>query len=279
MPLHVFDEALQLAPLGDGAWQGHTHTAWWNMVGPFGGITAATALRAIELHPQVLGAPVALTVNYVAAVASGPYTVTSRVVRTNRSSQHWLIEITQPDASGAHATVLTGTALTALRRETFAATDCAMPDVPKPDALRTAPPPRELEFLARYDTRIVTGAPPAQWDAAVQQAPADQLGLTQLWTRLTPARALDYVALAACADIFYPRVWLRRATRVPAGTVSMTVYFHADAHDLAATGDGFVLCQARAQAYRNGHADQTAQLWNEAGTLLATSHQIVYYKE
>ena len=59
----------------------------------------------------------------------------------------------------------------------------------------------------------------------------------------------------------------------------MSVYFHADAQDLADTADGYLLCQARAQAYRNGHADQTAQLWNASGTLLATTHQLVYYKE
>ena len=37
--------------------------------------------------------------------------------------------------------------------------------------------------------------------------------------------------------------------------------------------------QARGQEFRNGFFDQTVQLWNEAGTMLATSHQIVYYKE
>jgi hypothetical protein len=81
------------------------------------------------------------------------------------------------------------------------------------------------------------------------------------------------------SDVFYPRIWLRRALRVPAGTVSMTVYFHADAATLAATGEGYVLGQAKAQEFRNGFFDQTAQLWNEAGQTLTTSHQIVYYKE
>jgi len=28
-----------------------------------------------------------------------------------------------------------------------------------------------------------------------------------------------------------------------------------------------------------GYLDQTAQLWSEAGDLLATTHQLVYYKE
>ena len=46
-----------------------------------------------------------------------------------------------------------------------------------------------------------------------------------------------------------------------------------------ATGDGYLLGQARGQEFRNGFFDHSAQLWNEAGTLLATSHQIVYYKE
>lgn len=279
MQPHVFDEALQLLPAPGGGWQGQTHPAWWNMVGPFGGITAATVVRAIGSHPAVMGEPVALTVNYVAALSAGPYDVALRTVRTNRSSQHWLIEITQVQPDGEVATVLTGTAITALRRDTLNATDHPMPAVPKPSQLERADPPPELEWLARYETRMVSGAPPAQWDGALRDAPPDQASLTQLWTRLTPSRALDYAALAAVADIFYPRVWLRRARRVPAGTVSMSVYFHADARDLTDTADGYVLCQARAQAYRNGHSDQTAQLWNEAGTLLATTHQLVYYKE
>ena len=100
----------------------------------------------------------------------------------------------------------------------------------------------------------------------------------------TPQWMVDRLArcgqrsVTALADIFFPRVWRRRATHVPAGTVSMTVYFHAGAAQLAATGTGFVLAQARAQAFRNGFFDQTAQLWNEAGEMLVSSHQIVYYK-
>jgi acyl-CoA thioesterase len=57
------------------------------------------------------------------------------------------------------------------------------------------------------------------------------------------------------------------------------VYFHAGSAEHAATGSGWLLAQARGQAFRNGFFDQTAQLWNEAGVLLATTHQIVYYKE
>ncbi|TFI47471.1 thioesterase family protein, partial [Diaphorobacter sp. DS2] len=114
---------------------------------------------------------------------------------------------------------------------------------------------------------------PEQWDDS------GDTSLSQLWMRDAPARALDFCALAALADVFFPRVWLRRARQVPAGTVSITVYFHAGADLLAQTGTGYLLGQARAQEFRNGFFDQTVQLWNEAGAMLATSHQIVYYKE
>ena len=35
--------------------------------GPFGGITAAALIRAIETHPDRIGEPLALTVNFAAA--------------------------------------------------------------------------------------------------------------------------------------------------------------------------------------------------------------------
>ena len=79
--------------------------------------------------------------------------------------------------------------------------------------------------------------------------------------------------------MFFPRVWLRRATRVPAGTVSMTVYFHAGSADLAAVGEGWLLAECGASAFRNGFSDQHAHLWDAEGRLLVTTHQVVYYKE
>ena len=53
----------------------------------------------------------------------------------------------------------------------------------------------------------------------------------------------------------------------------------ASTEQLAQTGTGYLLGQAQAQAFRNGFFDQSSQLWNEAGVLLVTTHQIVYYKQ
>ena len=270
---HSFDQALVLESTAPGLFRGHTSPAYWNMVGPFGGITAATALRAILLHPDRLGDPLSLTVNYAGALSTGPFTVQATPVRTNRSTQHWTVSIVQTDAQGEQVVTTTATAVTAVRRETWSLADVAMPEVPTPEQLDAYPAALGIEWFNRYDIRPVTGALPRQWNGQGDSS------LSQVWMRDNPARPLDFCALAALADVFFPRVWLRRAVHVPAGTVSITVYFHASPAQLEATGTGHVLGQARAQEFRNGFFDQTVQLWSESGTMLATSHQIVYYKE
>lgn len=273
---HPFDQALQLhseAP-GQYQYQGQTHPGYWNMVGPFGGITAATLLQAVMQHPDRLGDPLSLTVNYAGALTAGPFTVQATPVRTNRSTQHWTLSILQADAEGAQVVTTTATVVTAVRRETWSVGDVPMPEVPLPECQAAIVAPlRTVEWLHRYEMRPIAGLIPRAWDGSGDHS------LTQLWMRDNPPRPLDFCSLAALADVFFPRVWLRRARQVPAGTVSITVYFHASTAQLQATGSGYLLGQARGQEFRNGFFDQTVQLWNEAGTLLATSHQIVYYKE
>jgi acyl-CoA thioesterase len=280
--MHFLDQALQLEPVpgaGDGRWTGTASAAYWNMVGPFGGATAATVLQSVLRHPALLGEPIALTVNFAAALGSGAFTVDARPVRTNRSTQHWTVEMTQADADGAPQTLTTATVVTAARRETWSVNDTPMPDAAPPEATEPRTMDNRLAWLQRYDMRPLRGNVPATWDGQQNDDPADMASLSRLWVRDAPPRPVDFPALAAMSDVFYPRAWLRRRKLVPAGTVSFTVYFHADSAQLGATGDGFLLGQARAQAFRNGFFDQSAQLWNQAGVLLATSHQIVYYKE
>ena len=255
------------------SFSGATSPAHWNMVGPFGGYTAALALQAVIQHPALLGEPVAMTVNYAGATTEGEFTITATPTRTNRSTQHWVIELSQTNAAGQQEVAMTATAMTAVRRDVWHANDTAMPVVPKP--LDTARTQREGSpaWIARYDMRFVSGAIPTQFDGA------EASSLCQLWVRDEPPRPLSFTTLAALADVFYPRIWLRRAKRVAAGTVSMTTYFHASAAQLVQAGSGYLLAQAQSQTFQHGFFDQSAQLWSEAGLLLATSTQLVYYKE
>lgn len=265
---HPFDQAIALQANGAGGFAGRTSPAYANMIGPYGGVTAAQCLQSVLQHPERLGDPVALTVNFAAALADGPFEVRPRPARTNRSTQHWIVEMLQDDAVVATATVFT-----AARRETWAGHEAHMPQVPRPhDTPRTAR--AGVEWLNRYDMRFLEGFIPAEWNGAEQGD-----SLTRLWVRDDPPRPLDFASLTAFADIFFPRIWLRRARYVPIGTVSMSVYFHADAAELAAHGDRHLLLQARGQGFGGGYFDHSGQLWGESGTLLATTHQVVYFKE
>jgi acyl-CoA thioesterase len=270
-PVHPFDEAIALGPHpgSDSLFTGHTSGAYANMVGPFGGIVAAQMLKAVMLHPKRLGEPVALTVNYAAGLADGPFQVLATPARTNRSTQHWVLEVEQ---NGEVA--LTGTVMTAVRRDTWADTELPMPQVPVADAVpqRGALPP--MAWVQRYDMRFVEGGLPAQWNG---QDTGHSRSLQ--WLRDEPPRPLDFCSLAALCDAFFIRLYQRRATRVPVGTVSMTVYFHADSDQLTSIGAAHVLGQAVGQNFRKGYFDQAGQIWSAAGDLLATTNQLVYYRE
>ncbi|QEI05616.1 thioesterase family protein [Pigmentiphaga aceris] len=269
---HPFDRAIRLTPLPDGNWRGHTSADYRNMVGPYGGITAATVLNAILQHPARLGDPVALTVNYAGPVQDGEFTIEVEILRTNRATQHWTLRLVQgPDRTPA----LSATAVTALRRPAWSGPELGMPVVPPADSF-----PREqidlagVPWTARYDMRFVRGALSLDPESA-----ASDNSCTEVWMRDEPPRPIDLASLCSMCDGFFPRIFLRRPGFVPAGTVSMTVYFHADAQTLATQHEAPVLGVARAQVFAQGFFDQTAQVWGQGGTLLASSHQIVYYKE
>ena len=272
---HPLDRAVALVATDvPGQYQGQASQDYWNMVGPYGGVTAAALVQAMQRHPQCLGDPVPLTVNYAAAVGAGAFVIDANPVRTNRSTQHWMLTVKQADEQGQLQVVTTATAVTALRRQTWSTSDAPMPRVPpSAEAMRVPPLVDAVEWLNRYEMRFVDGILPMTEDGAEHDS------RSLLWVRDNPPRPLDFVALAAVSDVFFPRIWLRRAKHVPAGTVSITVYFHAGREELAAAGDGLLLAQARGQEFRNGFFDQSAQLWSESGVMLATSHQIVYYKE
>ena len=262
----AFDNGIAMEPAGDGLLRGRTVPEWANMVGPFGGITAAALLRAIEQQPDVHGHPVALTVNYLAPIVDGDFEISTRAVRTNRSNQHWLVELSQGGDVKTTATAVFG-----IRRDTWSDTEPGRPAVPPPAEVPVGPDAGPT-WMRNYEMRYVTGAIPDAQDG--ESASSD----TTLWVRDNPPRPWDFAALTAVCDIFYPRVFLRLGRLLPAGTVSITVYFHADIATLTAQGDDHVLATAHAQQYSSGYFDQSAQIWGTGGTLLATSHQIVYFK-
>lgn len=263
--MHPFDKAVALEPMTSGRWRAHTSDDYWNMVGPFGGIVAALMLRAAMGHPEREGEPVALTVNFCAPVARGEMILDARPARTNRSTQHFTVEIRQGDEVVAIATALFGS-----RPDTFAHHPLESPQVPAFEALGRYPPIGP-GWTQRYDMRFAEG--PLQFGE--EPGPARSV----LWVAEDPPRQLDFAGLAAVCDIFFGRIIHVRRQRLPFGTVSMTAYFHATSADLERQTSAPILGLSDARIFDRGFHDQTTELWGSDGRLLATAHQLVYFRD
>lgn len=268
--LHPLDAATTFLRNTDGTLSGQTSPAYWNMVGPFGGITAAQLLKAAMDHPARIGEPVAQTVNFSAPIAEGAFTITVKEVRSGRSVQHFYAELVQGETIAANATMVF-----ARRSETWRHHAASMPAAPPADAVPVLAKKPPLAWLNAYEFRYVTGLPIMKSEAHATPQSASSL----LWVADQPPRPLDHVALASLCDIFIVRVFQVRGLRTPAGTVSMTSYFHANAEELAEQGTRPILARADSIRFGDQFHDQQAELWSDAGKLLATTTQVVWFRE
>ena len=112
---HPLDAATALAgPVDAAVRTGRTSDGYWTFIGPFGGVSAATALRAALERPDRDGDPI--TFNFCAPIARGKLQVHTRQARANRSSQHWLVEFRQVESDEV---VLTASIVTVVRCDSW----------------------------------------------------------------------------------------------------------------------------------------------------------------
>jgi acyl-CoA thioesterase len=270
--MHPLDSATALdGTASDAVRTARTSDAYWTFISPFGGASAAVALRAVLERPDREGDPLALTVNFCAPIEKGEFAVRTRRARANRSSQHWLVEFTQGDGSEP---VLTASIVTAARRQTWSHRVAAPPALPPWDSLPPFPTRGALSWVAQYEFRFAEGA------MALSEAPPEppRSPRSVLWLRDAQPRPLDFLSLAAMSDAFFGRIFQVIGRLPPFGTVSMTTYFHAGADELAAHGTAPLAAIADARVFHRSYGDQSAALYGAGGQLLATTSQVAYFK-
>ncbi|WP_436888976.1 thioesterase family protein [Mammaliicoccus sciuri] len=266
---HPLDSATELFRKSD-IYYGCASKSYANMIGQYGGITAAIILKSIINHPKRNGEPISLTINYASPVLSDNFTVKSTPIRTNRSTQHWYVEMFQNKK-----VVITGTAVFSARRQTWSTLEAEFPDVPSIETIKSTQIENMPPWLDNYDIRTIKGVP--KIFSKSQGTTSDSI--TIQWMKDYPKRKIDFLSLTAMCDAFLPRIYVKRDDLVPIGTVSLTIYYHVDSKTLEKHGDKEILGCARSSQFYNGFFDQTAELWTPEGQLLATTSQIVYYKE
>jgi len=265
---HPFDRATQVTAV-DGRWGGTASEDYFAFVGPFGGATAATMLRAIMVQPERIGDPLSVTVNLCAPVAAGGFDLSVRLMKATRSTQHWMVELLQDGEVAAFMT-----AVFAVRRPSWSHQSATMPEAPAFDTIKPLPDSGIANWVRQYQFRFVEGMP--SYNKTPHDVPAS--AYSRMWLSDTTPRRIDFLSLLSMSDTFFARIFHVRGTIVPIGTVSMTTAFHADAADLAAEDITMVLGAADANVFHKSFADQTGQLWSPSGRLLATTSQAVYFK-
>jgi len=255
--VHPFDRATRISRV-EGKLQGVASADYFAFVGPFGGATAATLLRAIIEHPERAGDPLSVTVNFCAPVGSAPFELDARLLKATRSTQHWMVELVQDGGVAAFMT-----AVFAVRRPSWSHQTAAMPEAPPFDQIKPLP------------TSVIAPWAP-QYGKASNDHPAS--AYSRMWLSDTRPRRIDFLSLLSMSDTFFARIFHVLGAIVPIGTVSMTTVFHADSADLAAENTTMVLGAADANIFHKSFSDQTGQLWSPGGRLLATTSQVVYFK-
>jgi len=268
--LHSLDADTALALIETGRYRGRTSKAYANFGGPFGGFTAACLLRSVLEHPKRQDVPVALTVNYCAAITDSDFEITAREVRSGKSTQHWLVELKQGDVTSATASVVCGA-----HRAVWSHHPAEKPPADAWEKVPVFDQFRPGGWLNQYEMRFIEGGPNPTPVPDGEVRPA----FTKVWMRDKSERKLDYLSLACMSDAFIIRAFLARGKFVPVGTVTLTTYFHGTREMIEAQGTEPLLGTADANVFNDGFADQTAQLWGRNGRLLAVSNQIVWYKE
>ncbi|MCP4072917.1 MAG: thioesterase family protein [Hyphomicrobiales bacterium] len=270
MTTHPLDIATSLSPLDDGRFRCCTSQAYANIAGPFGGVTAATLMRAVIEHPERTVDPVAFTVNFCAALKDGDFDIFVKLQRSGKYTQHWSLELEQNGIICATATMICGA-----RGSVFSHQSGEPPQAPPPEECEVKETGGFLKWLERYEYRQVEGT------IRFSSEPHPELNSPRNihWVRDHPERPLDYVSLAAIADTFILRLLYVRGTMAPMGTVSMTTYFHATGEELAVQGSAPLLGVASAERFHGNFHDQPMTLWGKDGLLLASGSQLVWYKE
>lgn len=263
--IHPLDRATKTRLVSPGVRVGCLDRAYWNMVGPFGGVTAATLLRAVLDDPRRADHPIAISVQFCASFIEGEFEVEVQPVQSNGSTQHWSIALKQHGDAIAIATAVVGT-----RPQTWSALRVQMP------AFKDPTPPRHhfdgLSWLNHYDLRF-------------HENPGEPVSAACHPTRTVatiadvPARALDFVSLCALSDIFFVQIAHARRRRLPCGTESISTYFHVTHDELSSLERNEVIAVADTNILHRGYSDQRAELWSPSGQLLVTSSQMAYFRD
>lgn len=264
----VDDQLFPLTSLGGGLWTTEAGAEWRNPNGPlWGGYAIGLCLSVVAAEPEARGEPLAITLTYVAGLSAGAVEVRTRRLRQGGSVGVWEVELRPAGATevSVHAIVTM-----ARRPATPAFAFAKMPDAPEPESLPSQVRPGGAQhFGSRAFERRTSEAFPIQ-PAASSRSTAWVRPLLGPWNK---------TLLAMLTDSSPPRAFYALGHTVMTTTVTLTIYLHATAEEVAAAGEDYLLVEYDGRVGGGGATDERSSYWRRDGKLLATSEQLLWYRE
>jgi len=257
---------ISLSPLSPGRWSTLAAPEWRNPGGGlWGGYALGLCVRALEAEAAA-GEVLSMTLTYAAGLPSGELDVRTRRLRQGASIGFWEVELRPQsvDEIGVH-----GMITMARRPPTPPFAFATLPQAPRPEDLPTPDHPAGPAHFgaSAFERRTLDGFPP--------KPSGDSRSLA--WVRPRNG-AWDKALLAMVTDNSAPRA-MYALDRVMTTTLSLTVYLHARAEELAELGDDFILIECEGRVGGGGASDERSSYWSRDGRLLATSEQLAWYRQ
>lgn len=257
-----------LTAAGPGRWTTTAGPEWRNPNGPlWGGYPIGLSLKVMDAEPEATGEPLSITLTYVTALTAGEIEIRTRRLRQGGSVGVWEVDLRPAGAEGisVHAIVTM-----AKRPSTPPFAFAKMPGAPPPETLpKPASPGGALHFGAQaFERRTAETFP-------IQPGPSSY---STAWVRprLGP---WNKAMLGMLTDNSPPRAFYALGHSVMTTTLSLTVYLHATAEEVAAAGEDYLLVEYEGRVGGGGASDERSSYFRGDGKLLATSEQLVWYRQ
>lgn len=252
---HDFDRDTAVEPEGEGEFSGFLHERWTIGEVPNGGYAMALMLRAVgevSEHPD----PLTTTAHFLSPTSVGPVTVATEVVKAGRTTTTVMSALIQHDRERIR--MLTTTAHLDRRK---GPTHRFLPP-------RVLEPPFETQrsafmqnFPANFEFRV-----PRSVAGGVLGEPTGEphMGGT---IAFADGRKPDLLSVPVMADGFAP-VAFNLGYQAWTPTLELTIHFWNR------PAPGPMTVWLTTQIVEGGYHDETADLWDSAGTLIARSRQL-----
>jgi len=261
-------EIFHLTAVAPGRWTSVAGPEWKNPNGPlWGGYPIGLALTVVGREPEAVGEPLSISLTYVAALTAGEIEIRTRRLRQGGSIGVWEVDLRPAGAEGVSVQAIV---TMARRPQTPPFAFAKMPQAPDPESLPSpVSPGGALHFGARAFERRTEESFPIQ---------PRESSYSTAWVR-PRLRPWDHPTLGMLTDNSPPRAFYALGHTVMTTTLSLTVYLHATAAEVAEAGRDWLLVEYEGRVGGGGASDERSNYWRRDGKLLATSEQLVWYRK